>query len=189
VTVAKALLEWTPQTQRALSRLDASGRDAEPVLRQFGEYKRRRIIGLLASRPKGEAAAPGEPPASHTASLRQSITYNASGTHLEVGTADVRGRLLQEGGKILPKRARALAVPIHKDAIGKRPKDFADLQYVPRKGRAPLLVRESGKRNVRTTVMFILLRSVTIHPHPYLFWTDEDETKLLTLVDRAFKKA
>jgi len=34
-----------------------------------------------------------------------------------------------------------------------------------------------------------LLRKVTIKPHPWLFWTGEDEAKLGSIIKRRFEEA
>lgn len=182
------LLDWSAETKRDLDRLFTGAKDPTPVMQDFGEYKRRKIILLMPSKPKGEAAASGEAPARHSAGLSKTITYNATARGLEVGTTDVRGRLLQEGGVVRPKRARALTVPVAKESYGKRAADFTGLFLVKRDGTRPLLARTRGKAP-ELQVLFVLLDQVKINPHPFLFWTGEDEERLQTLVQRHFERA
>lgn len=78
--------------------------------------------------------------------------------------------ILERGGTIYPRRARALAVPVSEEA--KRytsPRDMPDLTYIPRKGRPPLLVRELKRRGHMTgfEVHWVLLASVII---PAFHW-------------------
>ena len=71
--------------------------------------------------------------------------------------------ILERGGKILPKNAKALAVPISAEAKSHTsPRDMADLTFIPRKGKPPLLVRLIGGQHERMEVHWVLLSSVTI---------------------------
>lgn len=66
--------------------------------------------------------------------------------------------ILNFGGVITPKAARALAVPVSPEA--KRftsPRDMADLQLMTRPGKPPLLIRAIGRR---IEVHWVLLASV-----------------------------
>lgn len=179
--------EFGEEHRRLFARLE----NPEPALRDFGEYKRRRTLLSMKRLPAGVRSVAGLPPARRDGLFGQTLTYDvADGTKLTVGSADVRARILQEGGEIRPKNAKALAVPIHADAWGKRPRDFGDLVYVPRKGsgKAPLLIRKvvkgKAEKEVAFDLMFILLKKVTIKPHPYLFWDGADSNYLLTALQR-----
>ena len=71
----------------------------------------------------------------------------------------------ERGGTITPRTAKALAVPVSAEA--KRhtsPRDMADLDFIPRKGRPPLLVRQLKRRGdvVGMEVHWVLVASVTI---------------------------
>lgn len=73
------------------------------------------------------------------------------------------------GGEISAKGGKALAVPIHADAEGKRPRDFSDLVMIKRKTGPPLLVRIKSKgKNQRFDIMFVLVKRVNIPAQPYL---------------------
>jgi len=103
------------------------------------------------------------------------------------GAAQKYAGIQDQGGTIRPRVMKNLAVPLRlaKTAKGKWPRHFGmgELKLVPRKGRAPLLVRElSGKtivarrgknRIYKTWVkaiqpLFVLLKSVQIKPKYYL---------------------
>ncbi len=77
-------------------------------------------------------------------------------------------RMLEEGGTIVPKTARALAIPVSPEAERyTRARDFPrDLTLVPRPGRAPLLVEMIGgpgsRARQRWIIHYVLKRSVRI---------------------------
>lgn len=73
------------------------------------------------------------------------------------------------GGDIRPSNAKALTVPIHKDAKGKRASDFTDLVLIKSKKGKSLLVKIIGKgKNQKIQPMFVLVNKVTIPARPYL---------------------
>ncbi len=77
--------------------------------------------------------------------------------------AHAYGRVQAKGGTIFPKNARALAIPISKEA--KRhssPREMEDLDLIPRPGRPPLLVRQIKGGRARLEVHWVLVRSVVI---------------------------
>jgi len=78
--------------------------------------------------------------------------------------AAVYAAIQNYGGVITPKRARALAVPISAEAKrSTSPRDMADLTFIPRKGRPPLLARLIGRgKSARLQVHWVLVSSVTI---------------------------
>jgi phage gpG-like protein len=91
---------------------------------------------------------------------------------VKLATSSAYARIHEFGGVIRPKRAKALAVPIHPHAKNHSPREFSNLQFIPRKGRAPLLVRAASTKtgkNARLEVMYILLKSVTIPKRTYIF--------------------
>jgi hypothetical protein len=86
-------------------------------------------------------------------------------------------KILQRGGTITPKNAKALAVPISAEA--KRhtsPRDMADLFMLSRPGKPPLLVRSLKRRGVEKglEVHWVLLSSVTLRAYYWLTRGMED---------------
>ena len=76
-----------------------------------------------------------------------------------------------EGGTIVPKRARALAVPISDEAKQyTSPRDMQGLELIPRKGKPPLLVRQLTKRGSIKgfELHWVLVKSVTLEPTHWL---------------------
>lgn len=83
----------------------------------------------------------------------------------------------EHGGTIRPRNARALAVPLSAEARQySSPRDMADLQYIPRRGRPPLLARVLHKRGQEAglEVHWVLLRSVTLPARRWLSRGVED---------------
>jgi len=76
-------------------------------------------------------------------------------------------------GYIRPKNAGALAVPIHPDAKGRKPRSFSDLVFIKRAGKPPLLIRkvEKGKNKKisREDIMYVLKKQVYIPKRLYFF--------------------
>jgi len=79
--------------------------------------------------------------------------------------------ILERGGTIVPKNARALAIPVSEEAKQySSPRDMPDLTLIPRKGKPPLLVRELMRRgDVRGFELhWVLVSSVTIESRHWL---------------------
>jgi phage gpG-like protein len=75
----------------------------------------------------------------------------------------------QFGGRIVPRNARALTIPVHHDAKNHFARDFGDnlIFLPPRNGKPPMLARHKfggGKklRSVGLEIMYVLLKSVYI---------------------------
>ena len=92
------------------------------------------------------------------------------------------------GGTIRPKNAKALAIPVSKEA--KRyssPRDMAGLQMIPRAGRPPLLVRvvTKGKKNVKEVfqIHWVLVKSVTLKA---THWFDRGATNAFPIMGTVF---
>lgn len=80
--------------------------------------------------------------------------------------------ILEHGGTIYPKNAKALAVPVSDKA--KRyssPRDMDNLSLIPRKGKPALLVEKlssRGRRRAHWIIHWVLVGSVTIAPRRWL---------------------
>jgi len=73
--------------------------------------------------------------------------------------------ILNSGGVIVPRNAKALAIPVSDEAKRhESPRDMANLVMVPRKDSPPLLVRKLTRRGDMTgmQVHWVLVASVTI---------------------------
>lgn len=77
-------------------------------------------------------------------------------------------RMLERGGTIRPKQARALAVPVTDEARRyTSPRDMPDLILIQRKGKPPVLARKSPGGKGALEVLWVLLPYVTI---PAFHW-------------------
>lgn len=135
-----------------------------------------------ASSIKGSAgmSIPGLPPASRTGNLRNSIVY-VSPERLGIsgkaafGTNAPYGRIIELGGIVRAKRAKALPVPIN-EAARRMLRGLAgaslrtkQLVQVKRAGKPPLLIEKTPTgRDKKNGAVFVLVSSVTISARPYL---------------------
>lgn len=110
----------------------------------------------------------------NTGNLLNSINYevNRDGSG-EVGPRGVKYAAIQElGGTIRPKDARALTVPLIKEAEGERARNFPDLKFIPPSRSNPdnktvgILARELA--NGRLKPYYVLRTEVTIPPKHYI---------------------
>jgi hypothetical protein len=91
--------------------------------------------------------------------------------------------ILEFGGTITPKQARALAVPVSEEAKKSAgPRTMAGLQFIPREGKPPLLARVM--RGGRLQVHWVLLASVTI---PGRHWLALSAGNAKGAMERAFE--
>jgi phage gpG-like protein len=120
----------------------------------------------------GQGSPPGSPPRVNTGRLRNSIQINRDGLKknppsARVGTNVVYARIQEYGGRITPKKARALAIPIGvegKKAQRRGPLRSQNLVLIKSKRGNMLLARVDGKK---ITPVFVLKQSVTLPPRPY----------------------
>ncbi len=128
----------------------------------------------------GVASLAGMAPNTQTGNLRNSIVYvtpQAKGTpgFAAYGTNLVYSRILEFGGTIRPKTAKALPVPINGAAramlrkLNGRSLRTFKLVLTKRPGKEPILVEKTPTgRDKKNGAVFVLKRSVRIRPRPYL---------------------
>lgn len=177
-------------------------RDAKPLLRSMSVYLSARAKRSFASAtdPDGRAwkpVIPGLRPRGGAAPLRDrgllmaSASAGASGggpgaiftltdTHLEQGTNIEYAAIHQYGGEIRPKSGRALAIPVSREAYGKRPRAFGKPLAVvwPKGKRSGWLVERRAGRHAKTIFHYLLVSKVTIPARPFLGISDKDADKL-----------
>lgn len=130
---------------------------------------------LAHERPRG-----GDQPLRDRGFLMASTTANGRGhvetmtdSYLDFGTNLEYAALHQWGGTIRPKHAKALAIPLTKEAAKySSPRDFPRaLGMVSRAGHPPLLVenkKETGSKGAQAIFHYVLKASVTIPARPFL---------------------
>jgi hypothetical protein len=101
------------------------------------------------------------------------VTTAYLGTNVAGKVKDVPyAKIQDEGGTIVPRRARALAVPI--PPTKGLPRNFPNLTMIRRVGKPPLLVEITPKGAWK--IRFVLLQSVTLKPSRW--WSNPwDEMK------------
>ena len=156
-------------------------------LKVVGAYMRRAVVNKLRkgnTRSMGPSK-PGQPPHRDTGKLQQSIQWQvyedkkAPSVLIGASTPAIYAGILEKGGTIFPKKAKALSVPVSKEAKRHKgsPTTFPrELTLVARFGRPPLLI-EARKRV--TKIHYVLVPSVRIHARPFLRPTLMEEEKAL----------
>jgi hypothetical protein len=114
-----------------------------------------------------------------TGRLRSSISHDVRDHEAVVGTNVIYARQREFGGTIVPKQAKALTIPVAKEAKRRRAEDFPDLFLVKRPGKDAVLALKSGKS---LKVMFVLKQAVTqkgsLYLHGALEATKDDVRKV-----------
>lgn len=151
---------------------------AANAVRNLAEDLQADVQRTMGRGARGTPSPPGSPPNRQTGGLARAIVVEKAGDlHFRVGTNLVYGKIHEFGGVVRAKSG-SLAVPVHRDAkryseIGLGPRDMANLVFVKRPGKAPILIRENAgrgkkQRGARTEVMYVLLKSVRIPARPFL---------------------
>lgn len=134
----------------------------------------------------------------HKGMLSKSVAYEVTGNKVLVGTNLVYARIQQYGGRVTPKKAKALTIPVHPKAYGKRASDFPDLVYIPGQDKATGVVgrlvmvkgrkthggRAMSRKGVELTTYFVLRKSVRIQPRPFLQILPEDSRRFDRITER-----
>lgn len=135
-----------------------------------------------SSRNAGPSRA-GEFPRTNTGALRKSIFVRKSSNGLSavVGTTSKVAFVMEFGAIIRPQRAKALAIPIsrqakkHNDAGGSARNFPKKLVFIRRKGKPPLLVEVTGKKGrelrKKWTIHYVLPATARIAPRPFMLPT------------------
>jgi len=132
----------------------------------------------IGKRSPGVSSPPGSPPNWQRGGLERAIdkTPTKNGKTI-VHTSNKRyAPVLEYGATIRAKPGKALPVPIGRagqrilqgSGKGGLKNSGVRMTMIKRKGKAPLLVRTVGGRNARSEVLFILKKSVTIKPRPFM---------------------
>jgi len=174
--------------------------DFSGVARDIGGHMTRAIKDSFRRLGRSQRSTPGMPPATRSGGrgLLGSFTFTVEddGDRLEVGSpvlySDVviRGTREALGGPIRPKRAKALTIPLTREARAKRARDIPGLFVVkPRPGADPehvgTLARQKGKSGVEP--LYVLRSSVEIGPHPIPSYEDEIDY-IAGALERAIEK-
>jgi phage gpG-like protein len=130
--------------------------------------------------------------------LARSIASHSGATWADASTREKQARLLQEGGTIRPKRARALMLPagpmtrtLMKRYGAHTPRDLFRLMEIDGYTffrRKKVYMAKKGKRG-KEFALFIVRMSVTIPARPFLYIDGRDAAYLFNLVVGGIKQA
>ena len=131
-----------------------------------------------------------------TGRLRNSIAFTSEQFRVVIGTNLRYARIQQEGGTITGKGGKMLAIPLTREArrlaVGVRSlREIEGLQFIPRKGKPPILarvVKARGKRGERIEPLFVLMKSVKIPARPFLVVQDDDLKMIEKVIQRHIDK-
>lgn len=163
-------------------RLDFSPKDSAKKLEQLGM----RLLGRCATEISNEAkksmkgggsdpeshraSAPGEPPNIMHGILKNSITPAKETDKLWVVGPTVRApyaRALELGAVISPKKAKALSIPVCKEAWGKSPRAFGDLHFIPNRTGGGKTIGYLVSKSL-DKLMYVLVSETIIAPRPFM---------------------
>ena len=154
-----------------------------------GRAVQNRVREHLYERNRTHANQLGGKRTNFAAAAARSTTMRVveDGAVVSINHVGFRQRL--EGGTILPKTKRYLAIPVRAEAYGTAPRERSDLQFEIIPGLGPVLVKKrtvkqkrvrAGKTSVVTAqwegseVMYRLVRKVTQRPDRTWLPTDAD---------------
>ncbi len=115
--------------------------------------------------------------------LLNSINYVIRENTIVVGTNVTYARIHHEGGTIVPKKAKYLAIPLTPAAKVKSPLEWEDT-YIA-KG---IIFRKLGKDQDenKDEALYKLQKSVKIPARPYLFISPEDENQISNIISKYY---
>lgn len=110
----------------------------------------------------------------------EDVVISVTAGRARSGQDVVYARIIEEGGTVVPKNGKFLAIPVGPALTSAgvarfpSPRDVPDLRFQPIRGGAMgLLVKDypgaRGGRGARSEVWYVLVRSVYIRPRAYLF--------------------
>ena len=139
---------------------------------------------------RGTSSQPGQPPSVQRGTLRRGITKTAAKDGVSiVHTSNTRyAAMMEYGGVVRAKAGKALPVPVgmagrrilETSGAGGLRASGVPMTMIRRKGKPPLLVRaivRKGKNSSKilgSEILFVLKKSVTIKPRPYMSRAEKD---------------
>jgi len=115
----------------------------------------------------------------NSGNLLNSIQARVEQNSINIGSNLAYARIHQEGGTIVPKKAKFLAIPLTKAARALNPRDFENT-FV-RNGI--IFMNQDGK----AVALYALKKSVTIPKRPYLFLDSADKTIIADRIRQWFE--
>jgi len=167
-----------------LAEIGRKMRNPRPLLQAVG------VMGMLSATVRlNDVLGKKSKDAVRTGRLAGSLMVGDADSVFELGEHQVEfgsnlpyAAQVQYGGTIMPREAKALAIPIPVELKSSRlwPKDFEEgiLQFVPYTGSKPnvfgLLFDPEGKAGYGKGPLYALAYWVTQEARPFLYFSDED---------------
>ena len=112
-----------------------------------------------------------------TRSLMTGINKRVTKKTVSVGLKDKRARLLNYGGKVVPKNAKYLTIPVGLTANEKRrgltARDFENTFFHESKNGKLFLMQNMGKGE-KPRVLFLLVKSMIMPARPFILFQKQD---------------
>ena len=112
-----------------------------------------------------------------TRSLMTKIAKKVTKRKVSVGLTDKRARLLNYGGKVVPKNAQYLTIPVGLTANERRrgmtARDFENTFFHESKNGKLFLMQNMGAGE-KPRVLFLLTKSMTMPARPYMLFQKQD---------------
>jgi phage gpG-like protein len=118
--------------------------------------------------------------------LMNSLRRRHNAREATVYSRDVRARIHELGGTIVPRRAKALTIPLCPEARRKRATEFDRKKtfLLKRPGKDPVIMLK-GEEGGQATALYVLKKSVRIPARPFLR-PPEDELREMIELTRQF---
>jgi len=170
-----------------LAKIKTNMKDFTPANRRVGELVVRSIVRNFhaGGRPKKwkksmRANLFGGTVLINSGELKRSINPSATKSSVIIGTNKPYAAIQHFGGTITPKSKQYLTIPIglsrQEQRQGKRAKDFSDT-FIARSGAGNLIIFQNVETGIKP--LFLLRKSVTIPPRPFMVIQEEDEDEIL----------
>lgn len=175
------------QLRRGFAALSKVGGNLRPVLGEIGLFMQRSARRRLRARPRRRLGI-------RTHKLEQSIAMRLEAFAVTVGSNLVYAPIQQVGGTIVPKTARALAIPMQASLArrGVWPRDLpaGSLRFVPaRRGNTVGYLFDATEPGETGRLMFVLVRQTEIKGQPYLVFGAEEQAFARRAVSNAIRAA
>jgi phage gpG-like protein len=121
--------------------------------------------------------------------MRASLSASHTEDELVLRAGSKQARLMHFGGTVRPVSAKALAIPLTREARRKPPRQWPAGKLFLMKTKTGAFLAEKGKRGGKPTLHFVLKASVTVPARPFVGFSAETRRRIERLVlDRAARE-
>lgn len=199
-----------PEAQRLFDALNARLADLSPAMEVVGMNLQRRVArrfqsgsdwpqSIRAQREGGRTMLLSNRLRNSIGTLGDEGVFDVTKMSVTLGTNTVYARLMQEGGIVRPKTAKALAIPLTREARKAASnvasiRDIPNLVFLPSKGKPETIgvlgkvakgtSKKTGVQKGDFVPWFALRKSVTIPARPFLYIEDGD----IPMIERVIRR-